>query len=217
MVRMAHKQNLEHYRFFNENNLPNLNKIFMNSHLLPQESEKFHNKNVEYFTLMTFYKTNMYPFSFESLKHLKICGTFSINDVLCKWIGHIKNLKTLTMLGTCVRDFNPDSFRKIMQIVRSSIVEMHFLYLKRMSVDDVVSFLKESRHLKKLCIYMDTKFVGSMETNYYTFTEQDFSNLMQKIKSNLDVRWTYNVRKDAEDLGRYIGDCLIIEREIDEF
>lgn len=208
-IMMDKNQNLDHIRFLDENNLPNVNNVYISCYDelkdLTSVSGKLHYKNIEYFEISAT-RTGVYPFSFENLKHLTTDGNCIVNDALCEFIGHLNDLKTLKIRNTMF-GFNLDPFRKILKLqnISSNIVELHFPYHPKISSNDVLSFLKQTRKLRKLSIPASVPFPYD-------------SNFLQEITSNLDSEWTHHARDLLyKEPGYHHSDlrCLFIERSID--
>lgn len=210
IIMMGKHQNINHIRFLDENNLPNVNNVYIwyNDELLDLTSVpgKLHYKNIEHFEICAI-RLGVYPFSFENLRHLTTDGNCIVNDALCEFIGHLNDLKTLKIKNTMF-GFNLDPFRKILKLqnISSNIEEMQFPYHPKISSNDVLSFLKQTRKLRKLSIPVPVPYLAS------------YPYFLPEITSNLDSEWTHHARDLLyKEPGYHHSDkhCLFIERSID--
>lgn len=208
-IMMGKHQNLDHIRFLDENNLPNVNNVYIWYYDELKDlsvSGKLHYKNIEHFEICAI-RLGVYPFSFENLRHLTTDGNCIVNDALCEFIGRLNDLKTLKIKNTMF-GFNLDPFRKILKLqnISSNIVELQFPYHPKISSNDVLLFLKQTRKLRKLSIPGSVPYI----THY--------SDFLQEITSNLDTEWTHHARDLLhKEPGYHHSDkrCLFIERIID--
>lgn len=182
-----------------------------------------HYENVEYLTLKTFNMTR-FTFSFENLRHLTIGGGIKLNDAFCEFIGNIEHLQTLKISSWSSYYTTTNSFRKMLELqnIQSNIVEMQFRFDEKMSRDDIVRFLKQSRKLRKLSFYyVEKSFVPEnvVSTVPDVFISTVPVTVMQSISSNLDVGWKIDFIEPFMDPFHFTSPdckCYVFERIIDE-
>lgn len=210
-IQLGHLQYQGHLQFLNEINFPNVSSIKLDECYF-KHPEIIHYENIENFTLHCL-TILTYPFSFGNLKHLTLLGLVTVNDALCQCISGIKYLKTLKIIDH--DHFNSDSFRKILELenILSNVEEMHFKYDTRMSVDDILRFLKRNQNLRKLSF---CKKKNRMEFYYAQFYNAQF---VQPLSTNLGDGWKcYIMDPFLNPFYRYFNTytreeyCFVIER-----
>lgn len=210
-IQTIHNTKLNHIRFINQNNLPNVKHILIyhDATYLDDSEQKIHYETVEYFTVIyAGFQITKYPFSFGRLKHIifkylhiQLIDAFSefINS-----IGHLQTLKIMNM------DFQMDQFQKVLELenIQSNIVELQFAYIKHVSTDDIVRFLNQSHKLRKLTIHQNI---------WFKCFENYIPSLVETMSSKLNVEWkvcNINLRKHPfEGCSEYTA--CVIERIID--
>lgn len=209
-VALLRGQHINHIRFINERNLPNVNNIeifWQTKEFQEQELLKFHFENLEYFTFSIFKPISVNPFSFGNLKHLRLEGIKKVDDSVCKLIGSIKDLKTVK-IGLFGR-VEQDSLGKLLKLqnILSTVVEFTIHYTG-CTTKDVLHFLKQSRNLRKLSFRI---WRNRYETKWMEF--------METVSTSLPHNWSSRI----EDINReenefpLRNDCFyILEKNADE-
>lgn len=179
----ARDQTGYYIQFVNENNLPNIQHIFLYNRDCLQDSENIHYENIEYFTLCSQTRMEKIPFSFGNLKHLIICGYPIINDEICKFIGNIEHLTTLKLYLDRYESSN--SFRKLLELknIQTNVVEMECEFHQNFLVDDIYYFLKQSKKLRKFSVHQ-CKFSLSEYLDYYSI-------VLKTIPIKLGIEWKF--------------------------
>lgn len=210
-IHMMLSQQVNHIRFINEENFPNVKYIFILSKAGQRDSEpKIQHKNIECFTLKAdcvCYIWTEFPFSFDGLKHIIVDGSIHLNDAFCEFIASIEHLQTLKIMSMHFDNYLPQ-LRKLLELpnVKTNIVEMQIRYEENaVSSDDIVRFLKQSPKLRKLSIH---------EPNFNGYR---VSSLVETVSSKLDDEWKiYNIHPYKNPFGNVFEyTCYVFEKIVD--
>lgn len=205
-------QHINHIRFINERNLPNVNNIeifWQTKEFKQQELLKFHFESIEYFTFSILKPLSMNLFSFGNLKHLRLELTPSnVDDSVCELIGSIKDLKTV-QVGLFPLSVEPDSLAKLLKLqnILSTVVELTIHYTG-CTTKDVLHFLKQSRKLQKLSFRI---WRDRYETKWMDF--------METISTSLPHNWSSRIEEINREENEFTlqDDCFyILEKNADE-
>lgn len=209
MVKYHNEKNI---RYLNENNLPNLKHIYLDSIMKNtfQDSEIIHYKNVEHFT--HYGETNKSSFSFDHLKHLTIAGTMQLNNAFCEYIGNIEHLQTLKIISFNYGNLSTDSFSKLFELenIVSNVVEMQIKFHKYISPEIVHRLLEKSQKLRKLSFHIQWSELDLFD--YFTQTLP--SNLNDNWKCYTIVPYKSEYLFNCEYLQYLPTKCFVIERII---
>lgn len=202
-VELFRGQHINHIRFINEKNLPNVNNIeifWQTREFQEQELLKFHFESIEYFTFSILKPISMNPFSFGNLKHLRLEGIKNVDDSVCKLIGSIKDLKTV-QIGLFFGSVEQDSLGKILKLqnILSTVVELTIHYTG-CTTKDVLHYLKQSRNLQKLSFKI---WRDRYETKWLDF--------METISTNLPHNWSSRIEEINREENEFtLHDCFYI-------
>lgn len=138
----------------------------------------------------------IFPFSFGNLKHLLLACPIDLNDKFFQFIGSLKNLSTLTVVN--FRFTVQSGHRKFLefQSMLSNVEELNIALDNRVSPEDVLSFLTQSKRLKCLTLICENENHPNhllYEHGIDNKNVKDCRKIVQKITLNLDFRWKYNV------------------------
>lgn len=205
-------------------NLPALKYVHIYGFNNYDRFEKLHFNGIDYFKFETdpisFMMSNMskYPFSFDTLKHLKFKARVELND---DWFNFVRNLKqhltTLQIMGVKFDKEHPiDFFAKILETHNflPKIEELQVELLPYMCPRNILRFLEQSRNLKKLMLNR----YKSKYTYLPIIIPEDDLKILKTIVSNLGAEWKYHIIYPflKKPLTYYIPfECYVIERITD--
>lgn len=202
-VTLNRGQHINHIRFINERNLPNVNniEIFWGTRdYQEQELLKFHFENIEYFAFGILKPVSMNIFSFGNLKHLRLEGIRKVDDSVCQLIGSIKDLKTIRigLFGSVEQDSLGKFLR--LQNILSTVVEFT-IRSTGCTTEDVLYFLKKSRKLRKLR-FIIWRILEYGETKWLDF--------METISTSLPHNWSSRIEEISREESEFTLDSYFI-------
>lgn len=177
-------------QFMNARNLPNLQHLYIYFVNVIAQREKIHHENIEDLSIVCFRGTNPFPFSFETVKHLTLHAKIEVDDAFCELIGNAKHLKTLK-LNSCHSTWSSDSLDKLLDLqnIVLNVEELQFALKleisRKMAIDTITRFLKQSRNLRKMKFHTVACF--------NTYDTNAVGVWFKKLSSTLSGEWkSYN-------------------------